>query len=47
MFLLSWRRRDEAAATVIRAIKAVMAAVFSAPLDEEPAVPELIALSAT
>lgn len=40
-------RIDEAAATAINARKAEMAFVFSAPSEEEPAVPELIALSAT
>ena len=46
-FLPTWRRTTEAAATEIRPMPAAMAAVFSAPSDDEPAVPELIALSAT
>lgn len=37
---------EEAAATEMRARPAAMAAVFSAPAEDEPAVPELIALSA-
>jgi hypothetical protein len=38
---------DEAAATVMRTSPAAMAAVFSAPSADVPAVPELMALSAT
>jgi hypothetical protein len=45
--LLTWRRIEEVAATKIRAKPAVIAAVFSEPADDEPAAPELIALSAT
>ncbi|KAG9155715.1 hypothetical protein Leryth_003986 [Lithospermum erythrorhizon] len=37
---------DEAAATEIKAMPAAIAAVFSTPSEEDPAVPELIALSA-
>jgi hypothetical protein len=40
-------RMDEAAATVMRTSPAAMAAVFSAPSADVPAVPELMALSAT
>jgi len=43
----TWRSIEEAAATAIRAMPATIAAVFSAPSADDPAVPELIALSAT
>jgi hypothetical protein len=46
-FLLTWMRMDEAAATVMRTSPPAMAAVFLAPSSDVPAVPELMALSAT
>ncbi|PQQ17349.1 hypothetical protein Pyn_21410 [Prunus yedoensis var. nudiflora] len=46
-FLPTWRSIDEAAATEMSASPAAIAAVFSAPLAEDPALPELIPLSAT